>query len=473
MKYLVSVSLLLLLSLAGNAQPQISYQPFAEGFVMPVDMAHAGDDRLFVAERSGIIRIISGSTASPVPFLDIRNKTSTDGDRGLLSIAFHPEYKTNGYFFVYYTEKTSSLPSSGAITIERYKISVNPDKIDSLSGTIIISINKPVGMDGTTFKDHNGGDMNFGADGLLYFATGDGGKEVGMAAPSDPYNNAQNRQSLLGKLLRINVNQPNANPEMIALGLRNPWRWSFDKATSDIWIGDVGHYKWEEIDFIRNTAKAEKPKYNEMNFGWRCYEAYEAYNTSMCGNTKLDFPVHRYVNLRSAGGPPASVTGGFVYRGTAYPSLYGYYVAADMYSGEIHFVKDNGNSGFFNFRQPGTTTGIVSFAEGHNGQLYAISIFSGKIFKVKGEETQLLFGLPSFFIKVYPTLVADQHFTIRSAEKINKLEVTDMTGKFVFTKNFGNNSGQFNVRLPTLAAGIYLVKVYTVFSTKTERIVVQ
>jgi glucose/arabinose dehydrogenase len=461
-------------SLTSLSQPQLSYLPFAEGFIMPVDMAHAGDARLFVAERSGIVKTINGNTVSSVPFLDIRNKTSVDGDRGLLSIAFHPDYKNNGYFFVYYTEKTSALPSSGAITIERYKISADPQKIDSTSGTAIISINKPVGIDGTTFKDHNGGDLNFGPEGLLYFGTGDGGKEVGMAAPGDPYNNAQNRQSLLGKLLRIDVDKPDAKPEMIALGLRNPWRWSFDKATSDIWIGDVGHYKWEEIDFIRNKGRhTAKPKYNEMNFGWRCYEAYEAYNTTMCANTKTDFPVHKYVNFRSSGGPPASATGGFVYRGIEYPSLYGYYVSADMYSGEIHFVRDNANGGYTNFQQKSSTTGIVSFAEDRNGELYAISIFTGKIFKIKGEETPLLFGLPSFFIKIYPTLVTSQSFTLRSAEKINKIDVTDINGNLVFTKWFGYNSGQFNVALPNMASGTYFVKVYTSFSIKTERIIIQ
>jgi glucose/arabinose dehydrogenase len=338
---------------------------------------------------------------------------------------------------------------------------------------VIVSINKPVGVDGATFKDHNGGDLNFGPDGLLYFGTGDGGKEVGMAAPGDPYNNAQNRESLRGKLLRIDVDKANAQPEMISLGLRNPWRLSFDKTSGDIWIGDVGHYKWEEIDFIKNSGKPGKPEYAEMNFGWRCYEAYETYNTSLCGALKLDFPVYRYVNQRSAGGPPASVTGGFVYRGTEYPSLYGYYISADMYSGDIYFVRDNANGGFTNFQQKSTTTGIVSFAEGKNGELYAISIFTGKIFKVRGEETPLLFGLPDFFIKVYPTLITNQGFTLRSAEKLNKINVFDANGKLVYTKSFGYNNGQFPVRLPNLASGMYFIKVYTSYSEKTERIVVQ
>ncbi len=472
MKRLILIFVLSLYSMLPKAQPVITYLPFAEGFIMPVDIAHAGDDRLFVAERRGIIKIIRDNVTLPAPFLNISSKTSTDGDRGLLSIAFHPDYRNNGFFYVYYTEKTSTLPSSGAVTIERYKVSSNPDIADPGSGTLLISINKPVAADGTTFKDHNGGDLNFGPDGALYFGTGDGGKEPGMAAPGDPYNNAQNIQSLHGKLLRIDLSMQNPVPSIVALGLRNPWRWSFDKANGDIWIGDVGHYKWEEIDFIKNKGHDTGPRYDQMNFGWRCYEAYEAYNTSLCGTSKLDFPVYRYVNQRSAGGPPASVTGGFVYRGTEYPSLYGYYVSADMYSGEIYFVRDNNNGGWTNFQQKSTVTGIVSFGEGKNGELYAVSIFSGKIFKVKGENTPLLFQLPSFFIKIYPNLIGNHRFTLKSAEPVERLQVIDMNGSLIYTTQLGHTSGQFSIALPPLASGIYLVKVHTAFTIKTERIII-
>jgi hypothetical protein len=144
-----------------------------------------------------------------------------------------------------------------------------------------------------------------------------------------------------------------------------------------------------------------------------------------------------------------------------------------MYSGEIHFVRENGNGGFTNFQQKTTTTGIVSFAEGKDRELYAISIFTGKIYKVKGEETPLLFGLPSFFIKVYPTIINNNSFILQSAEKINKMDVSDVKGNLVYTKSFGYNNGKFTVILPNIQAGIYFVKVYTSYSVKTERIIVQ
>jgi glucose/arabinose dehydrogenase len=456
------------------AQPQVSYQLFAEGFNMPVDITHAGDSRFFVAERGGTIRIISGNTILSTPFLDISSKTSVDGDRGLQSIEFDPGYAGNGYFYVYYTEKTSNLPSSGAVTIERYKVSSNPDIADASSGTVIVSINKPVGVDGTTFKDHNGGDMHFNQDGLLYFGTGDGGKESGITAPGDPYNNAQNPQSLRGKLLRIDVHKTGAKPEVVALGLRNPWRWSFDISTGDIWIGDVGHYKWEEVDHLKNNPNIFlQPRYAEANFGWRCYEAEEAYNTSVCGNIVFDMPVHKYVNQRSAGGPPASITGGYVYRGTEYPSLYGYYVCADLYSGVIHFVRDNGNGGWVNFQQAGTVTGIVSFSEGRNGELYAVSIFSGKIYKVVGENTPLLYPLPSFFVRIYPTVIHNTPLTIKSPEAVEKVEVYDMNGRLVMNKPMNNFSGSFTIDLPAVAGGMYVVRVHTKYAVRTERVIVQ
>jgi glucose/arabinose dehydrogenase len=472
MKRIFTCLVSLSISFVTISQPRIVYQLLAEGFNMPVDIAHCGDNRLFVAERSGLIRIIDSGVILPTPFLDVSHKTSIDGDRGLLSFTFHPDYIHNGFVYVYYTKKTTAdnLDSSGAIIIERYKVSsTNLNLADIESGNVMVSILKPLGSAGT-FKDHNGGDLNFGPDGQLYFGTGDGGKEAGMAAPGDPYNNAQNPNSRLGKLLRIDVDKGNAAPEQLSLGLRNPWRFSFDRANGDIWIGDVGHYKWEEVDVISNTGKLNKPKYAATNFGWRCYEANEQYNTSLCNYLKLDFPEYKYVNKRSSGGPPASVTGGFVYRGTEYPSLYGYYVSADMYSGDIHFVRRH-NGSKASFVQQSAVSGIVSFGEGKNGTLYAVSIFTGKIYKIVGENTPLLYPLPTFFVSVFPTIVNNRRLTIQSPEMVQRMEIFSMAGQLVFARPV-NSAGQINVTLPQLAKGVYIAKVYTLYSEKSERIII-
>lgn len=386
------MKILLLILLLGlhfftQAQTSISYQPIATGFTQPVAVVNAGDERLFIIERSGIIKVYKNNSVLATPFLDIRHKTSTDGDRGLLSLAFHPNYIKNGYLYVYYTEKTSNLTSSGAITIARYKVStVDENVVDPNSGVVLLSLLKPQDNLGVTFADHNGGDLHFGRDGSLYFATGDGGKQSGMEAPGDPYNNSQNSTSPLGKFIKFNVdNTAYVDTTILAKGLRNPWRWSFDKLNGNAWIGDVGHYKWEEVNLIKNEGKtANEIKLNKFyNFGWRCYEANEVYNYSDCSeNTTFDFPIFKYVNARSSGGSPASITGGYVYRGKNFPGLYGYYISSDLFSGTVYFIKETNRGGWSFSSQTGLQNGIVSFGEDRKGELYAVSIFNGTLYKV-------------------------------------------------------------------------------------------
>src|SRR5436190_8054326 len=259
------------------SQPTINYRRVIGSLSAPVEMASApdGSNRIFIVQKVGSIKVFDKSYNFLGDFVTVSGIT-INGERGLLSMAFHPDYKTNGLFFVYYTT------TLGDIEVSRYKVSSNPNKADTTSRTIIITIPHRVAA------NHNGGKLGFGADGFLYFATGDGGNG------GDPPNNSQNGKVLLGKMLRIDINHPNPplnysipsdNPfvtdttvadEIWAMGLRNPFRWSFDRRTYDMWIADVGQGAREEINFRKaGTTKG-------INYGWRCYEGKIAYNPAGC-----------------------------------------------------------------------------------------------------------------------------------------------------------------------------------------------
>ncbi|MES1217798.1 MAG: PQQ-dependent sugar dehydrogenase [Bacteroidota bacterium] len=303
-------------------------------------------------------------------------------------MAFHPDYKTNGFFFVYYTN------AEGNVEVARYKRGNNPNIADPSSKTVVITIAHPVNT------NHNGGKLNFGPDGYLYFGTGDGG------SAGDPPKNAQNGKSLLGKMLRLDVNNftapaaysiPPDNPfisdttiadEVWSMGLRNPWRWSFDRATHDMWIGDVGQNAWEEINF----SKANENR--GLNYGWRCYEGTHAYNIAGCQAT-VNYvpPVFDYTHNNATGG--FCVTGGFVYRGPDYPSLNGYYIFADYVSGNQWTITPGNDSAWRITKQTGTyPAGISSFGEAENGTLYAASL-AGTVYKIEAI-TSVQFQLTSF-----------------------------------------------------------------------------
>lgn len=353
-----------------NAQPVIGFTFFlSSDLSSPVDLANAGDqsNRLFIVQKGGIIRIFNGTILLPTPFLDITPLVVSDGERGLLSVAFHPDYETNRYFYIYYNNL------SGDITLARYQAQAgNPNLADPASGVIMMTIPKP-------FSNHNGADLNFGPDGYLYFGTGDGG------SGGDPNNNAQNGNSLLGKMIRIDVNDsisppyysippdnpyindPNVNDHIWALGLRNPWRWSFDRHNNDVWIADVGQGALEEINFrIAGTSGG-------INYGWRCYEGSAPYNTAGCSPpASYVFPIFDYPHNMGTGG--FSVTGGFVYRGVEYPALRGYYICADYVSGNVWLIYPNGAGGWTVRMQAGLPGSIVSFGEAEDGTLYAVSL---------------------------------------------------------------------------------------------------
>ena len=351
------------------SQPILSFTQKISGLNAPVDFVHAGDGskRIFIVEKGGTIKLYDSNYAFIKNFLTIA-PISTDGERGLLSMAFHPDYENNRYFFVYYTNTT------GGIEIARYRTeATDSNTVDPASKQVIMIIPKPV-----PYNNHNGGDLNFGPDGNLYFALGDGG------SGDDPHNFAQRPDSLWGKMVRINVDNfttipyysiPADNPyatssdtlhEIWAFGLRNPWRWSFDRVTGDMWIADVGQSAWEEVNFL--SSGTDGP----INFGWKCYEG-NHFRTGPCSVEGTYVPPIFEYGHNATGG--VSITGGYVYRGSQYPLLQGYYVTADFQSQRAWLIKPDGTGGFNSWVQNNIPLdAIVSFGENENGELFVVSL---------------------------------------------------------------------------------------------------
>jgi glucose/arabinose dehydrogenase len=321
--------------------PVISLQTLATGLGPMTYIANAGDARLFLVIQSGQILIYSGGVVLPTPFLDVSSIIAFGGERGLLSVAFHPNYAANGFFFVYYTDV------SGDITIARYKRSTgDPNVADPSSGVVLLTIDHHTPPNDNT--NHNGGQLQFGPDGYLYFGTGDGG------GGNDQPCNSQNANSALGKLLRIDVNVgtppfyaiPTTNPHYSdgnltdpfqltwAKGVRNPWRFSFDRMTGDLWIGDVGQDAWEEVDVQSHTSTGGE------NYGWKIMEGFHcgAGGSSGCSpvppacfDSGYKLPLLEYDH----NGGRCAVMGGYVYRGSQDPALSGLYLYGDLCSGQI------------------------------------------------------------------------------------------------------------------------------------------
>jgi glucose/arabinose dehydrogenase len=371
-----------------KAQPEgLELDEFASGFTKPVAISNMGDDRLFVVQQNGIIKILylDGETEA-VPFLNIIDRVGDNAsERGLLGLAFHPDYETNGYFFVNYTDL------DGDTRVSRFSVDpADPNAALPDSELNLLSVNQ-------LFSNHNGGDLKFGPDGYLYVALGDGGFF------NDPQNQGQVTTTFLGKLLRIDVDNPEGgenygipvdNPfadpndgildEIWALGLRNPWRISFDRLTNDLWIADVGQDQWEEINF------QEAGSAGGQNYGWRCYEASNSFITSNCGDiSEYVFPVHEYQHNSTNG---CSITGGYVYRGCRYPALYGYYIYVDYCSGQFGALGPDGSGGWTNIPMGNySNLQYSTFGEDLNGELYVAAHAEGKIYLV--EETSLEFDV--------------------------------------------------------------------------------
>lgn len=349
-----------------GAQPTVNYVQVAAGLTAPMEVATAPGDvsgRLFVVEKAGVIRIWDGTQVLATPFLDISTEVVSAGEQGLLSMAFHPEYATNGFFFVYYNAL------NGNITVAKYQVSANPDIANPtpLAPSPLLSIAKP-------FTNHNGGHLQFRTESginYLYFATGDGG------SGNNPDNSAQNPASLLGKMLRMDVDLAVPVAEIWAWGLRNPFRWSFDRQNGDMWIGDVGQGQREEVNHRPGGLAG-------ANFGWPCMEG-TLINASAPGVADCDtvqlldvLPVFEYPNPAQG----QSVVGGFVYRGTEFPTLQGYYLVTDFYSGTLWKILPDGGGGWNVSSQTGLATGVSSFSEASDGTLYVTNLNAGVVAKV-------------------------------------------------------------------------------------------
>ena len=341
------------------------------GLVRPVYAGHAGDGsgRLFVIEKEGRIRIVTDGQLSPDPFLDISAiVNSRANERGLLGLAFHPNYASNGRFFVFYTD------GRGATVVAEYRVSSDPNRADPASAQVLLTQTQP-------FANHNGGMLAFGSDGMLYVALGDGG------SAGDPQGNGQRQDTLLGKLLRLDVGEPGvyrvppdnpfvgvsgARAEIWAYGLRNPWRFSFDRATGDLYIADVGQNSFEEIDF----AAASSP--GGENYGWKVMEGLSCFQPGPdCDSPRFTPPIAVYG--RDEG---CSVTGGYVYRGAAHPALVGAYVFGDYCSGLVWTLRRDADGAWRMTPQGEVDARITSFGEDEAGEIY-ITDDGGRVLRLR------------------------------------------------------------------------------------------
>jgi glucose/arabinose dehydrogenase len=362
---------------------QYAFVKVAEGFTRPLYLTHTGDERLFIVEQRGKIWILEDGQTLPDPFLDMEALVDdSDNESGLLSMAFDPAYAQNGYFYVSYT----ALPDLTS-TIARYQVRTDdPNRADPTSAQMILQIAQPYG-------NHNGGLIKFGPDGYLYIGMGDGGSH------NDPNGYGQSLNTLLGKLLRLDVrtlpyaippdnpfvDDPTARPEIWAYGLRNPWRWSFDRATGDLYIADVGQNNIEEVNFQAAASSGG------ANYGWRAYEGNVLLHpASKDANITYTAPIHAYEHeeiiplvqsnvLRLA---HCSVTGGYVYRGATLPDLVGHYLYGDFCSGTLWTLQRAGDE-WQNDLFMTTELVISSFGEDVHGELYLMDFSDGAIWRLQ------------------------------------------------------------------------------------------
>lgn len=346
--------------------------PVASGLSQPLYLtAPAGDERLFVVEKTGRVRIVKNGSVLGTPFLDLSDSISNGSEQGLLSMAFHPQYASNGFFFVDYTD------ASGDTRVVRYTVSTaNPYAADPASAKLILAVEQP-------FANHNGGLLLFGPDGKLYIGLGDGG------SGGDPQGNGQKLSTLLGKILRIDVDEgdpytiPSDNPfvgradargEIWAYGLRNPWRFAFDAATGRLYIADVGQNAWEEV----NVVPADE---GGLNFGWNVMEGAHCYGASTCDQSALTLPALEYSHAEGC-----SITGGNVYRGTLVPGIVGQYFYSDYCTGFLRsFTFDGGTASTPIAWDVGDIGSILSFGEDAAGELYVLSS-NGTVYRAEGRD---------------------------------------------------------------------------------------
>ena len=443
------------------AQPMLELEEFATGLQFPVNITHAGDERMFVVGKQGIIQIVDAEgQVLPTPFLDIVDRVeqrNPPNEQGLLGLAFHPNYAENGYFYVNYTG------AGRATRISRFQVDAdNPNHADSTTEFVILTINQP-------FENHNAGDLAFGEDGFLYIPMGDGG------AGGDPQNNGQDRQRLLGKILRIDVDTtttetnygiPVDNPfvgdtttldEIWALGLRNPFRFSFDRETYDIWIGDVGQNAREELNFL------PADQHKGANFGWKCKEASLDFFPDVCPpDSELTFPIFEYTT--NANGDGCSVMGGYVYRGSQFPNLYGHYVFADYCSGKMWTALPNPDSaGTWDFIDHGVSGRfeIAGFGENAAGELFLVYLNQGIVYQVKdASSVSVKESFAEGEVSFFPNPFSDKAVLAFTNPNRTPYRVIlrDLQGRSVFTQN-GVTTELIEIDRKNLAPGIYSIEL--------------
>jgi glucose/arabinose dehydrogenase len=359
-------------SAGGTPPPALTLQlsPFiTSGLTAPLFLTQPlNDGRIFIVEQPGRIRVVRNGVLQTTPFLDISSRVMSLGaEQGLLSVAFHPQYATNHFFYVYFT------CCSGDIRIERFTTTSDPEVADPTTSKLIITIPH------STYPNHNGGLLTFGADGMLYAGVGDGGS----SGTGDPLGSGQDFNSLLGSMLRLDVDNgdpyaiPADNPfvgqvgkrgEVWAKGLRNPWRYSFDVPAARLFIADVGQNLWEEVD-------VEPANRGGVNYGWNIMEGFSCYNATTCDQTGLELPVLAYGHTNGA----CSVTGGYVYRGSAIPEINGNYFYSDFCAGFLRSFRYDG--AVVSQKDWGTTLRAKSFGVDAAGELYIVSS-SSSVFKI-------------------------------------------------------------------------------------------
>jgi glucose/arabinose dehydrogenase len=349
----------------------VALQTIASGLSFPLYLTSPpGDDRLFIVEKGGRIRVWTGGTVLEPPFLDISAQVSSDGERGLLGLAFPPDYATTRRFVVHYTDP------AGDTRVSLFRVSDDPNLADPASETVVLAEAQP-------FPNHNGGQIAFGPDGFLYLGLGDGG------SAGDPEGRGQRLDELLGSILRIDVSAgapyavppdnpflgtSGARPELWSYGLRNPWRFTFDRATGDLDLGDVGQNQWEEIDYSPASAGAGRG----ANFGWNRMEGRHCFAVESCDQSGLVLPVLEYGH-----GSGCSVTGGYVYRGAAIPELQGHYFYADFCQGFVRSFRIQDGAAVDQADWPTLRPGgsVSSFGEDAAGELYVLTA-EGGVFRI-------------------------------------------------------------------------------------------
>ncbi|WP_293892276.1 PQQ-dependent sugar dehydrogenase [Flavobacterium sp.] len=455
-----------LCSLVNHSQT-IGLQQFATGFTAAIELTHpANDSRLFVVQQGGLIRIVNpNGTINATPFLNLTSLVSSSGsERGLLGLAFHPNYATNGLFFVNYTRA-----SDGSTVIARYGVSADPN-IANPTGTILMTISQP-------YSNHNGGTLRFGPDGYLYIGMGDGGgagDTSGYAQNLDlNYGNvaANPTRIYLGKMLRIDVNTiagslnygfPPTNPyvgqagkeEIWAVGLRNPWKFSFNRANGDLWIADVGQDAIEEVDKITSPLPN-----TGLNFGWRCYEGNAIYSTSLGTCPAYASTVPPLTQYTHASGR-CSITGGYYYSGTMYPNFQNKYFFADFCTAEIGYTTSGAITWAYD-----APNYLGTFGEDMNGELY-VSInaqysptTASTIYKLIDTSLRVSEFEKNGF-SLYPNPAKTEVFIKNnSGTTLTKVNVFDLTGKLVLTKAVANNETTPSLNIAALSSGLYMISV--------------